>query len=182
MIEEKELLPSNRRLLNDLPQAGVILLRVDVNHPRQAGKEAGQTVLHLLGRQLLEAVLQVLVGHQVGGPGHLTHHYRLGLHQIEGALLDNGGLLSQGDAHLERVAGVPVRGGHHGGAGARGEMGGARPGGEMWGARPWRKVGGAAGVRRPETEGNLLNCVMMTDNIPRGVGRSLRRESLHAWI
>ena len=116
MIEEKELLSSDRRLLDDLPEAGVILLRVDVHHPRQAGQKAGQTVLHLLGRQLLEAVLEVLVGHQVGRPGHLAHHDRLGLHQVEGALLDDGGLLAQGDAHLKRVAGVPVRGGHHGGA------------------------------------------------------------------
>ena len=149
MIQEKELLPANWGLLNDLPQAGVILLRVDVHHPRQAGQEAGQTVLHLLGRQLLEAVLEVLVGHQVGGPGHLAHHDRLGLHQVEGALLDDGGLLAQGDAHLEGVAGIPVRGGHHGGARPRGQVGRAGAG---------REVRGAAGVRRPETEGKILHC------------------------
>lgn len=143
MIEEKELLSSNRWFFDDLPEAGVILLRVDVHHPWKAGQEAGKTVLHFLGSQLLEAVLEVLVSHQVGGSGHLAHHDRLGLHQVEGTLLDDGGLLTQGDAHLERVAGVPVRGGHHGGARARGEVGGAGAGGQMR---------GAAGVWRPETQ------------------------------
>ena len=114
--------------MTHLSEAGVVLLRVDVHHPGEAGQEAREAVLHLLGRQLLEAVLQVFVGHQVGGARHLGHHDWLGLHEVEdnqcsgrgqyylheveGALLDDGGLLAQGDAHFEGVAGVPGPG-HH---------------------------------------------------------------------
>jgi len=69
--------------MTHLSEAGVVLLRVDVHHPREAGQEAREAVLHLLGRQLLEAVLKVLVGHQVGGARHLGHHDGLGLHEAE---------------------------------------------------------------------------------------------------
>ena len=48
LVEEQELLAPHRRLLYQLPEAGVVLGRRGVDDPRQSRQEAGQTVLHLL--------------------------------------------------------------------------------------------------------------------------------------
>ena len=74
----------------------------DTGKPRE---ETGKTVLHLLGGELRVAVLQVLALHQVGRPGHLAHHDGIGLHEVEGTFLDDGGLLSLAKSygHLEGV-------------------------------------------------------------------------------
>ena len=74
----------------------------DTGKPRE---ETGKTVLHLLGSKLRVAVLQVLALHQVGRPGHLAHHDGVGLHEVEGTFLDDGGLLSLAKSygHLKGV-------------------------------------------------------------------------------
>ena len=76
-----------------------------VNDTRKSREETGKTVLHLLGSKLRVAVLQVLALHQVGRPGHLAHHDGVGLHEVEGTFLDDGGLLSLAESygHLEGV-------------------------------------------------------------------------------
>ena len=76
-----------------------------VNDTRKSREETGKTVLHLLGSKLRVAVLQVLALHQVGRPGHLAHHDGVGLHEVEGTFLDDGGLLSLAKSygHLEGV-------------------------------------------------------------------------------
>ena len=71
-------------------------------------------------------MLQVLARHQVGCSSHLAHHDRFSLHQVVGSLLNDGGLLTQGYGHLERVAGV----GHHGWPGAGGQV--RRPAWVRW--------------------------------------------------
>ena len=49
LVEQHELLAAHRGLLDQLAEAGVVLLRGEVHHPRQPGQEAGEAVLHLLG-------------------------------------------------------------------------------------------------------------------------------------
>ena len=140
LVEKHQLLPSHWRFLYQLPQAGVVLPGASVDDAGEAWQEAGKTVLHLLcwsrrrvskgdiersedaTCQFLERMLQVLAGHQVGGPGHFAHHDLLRFHQIERTFLDDGRLLAQSYGDLERVGHVALS--HHGGPGAGGQVGG----------------------------------------------------------